>query len=344
VRTLMISSKRGLEGDGWAPPENLRELIDTDRSPDVLALHDALGITVLDARLVRARLPFRVEQALAIVRERSGVDAVLTWGERDAIRTGALMCVLRPRPVHVSILFWVSGWKKAVPLRAVHAGIDRLVIPSPRQYEYARERMRLPARKLVQVPWPVDTRFWRPLPGDDRPCICAVGSEMRDWETFAEALRPLGIPCHIAAGNPRREGAQIEGVALPADVTVGYRAMPELRDLYARSRFVVVPLLPTDSDQGITTCLEAMAMGRAVICTDTYGQVGALEDGVNSILVPPRDPAALREAIERLWSDPDLCARLGAAGRALVEERYGLDRVIPQLVAVVEDAQRERSA
>jgi glycosyltransferase involved in cell wall biosynthesis len=339
LRTLMVSSKLGLQGDGWAPPEELRGLIEQDRSSDVLALHDALGITVLDGRHVAGRLPFRAEQALTIVRERRDVDAVLSWGERDAIRAGALMSVLRPRPVHVSILFWVSSWKKALPLRAVQAGIDRFVIPSPRQFEYARDRMRLPAQKLVQVPWPVDARFWRPFPSEGPPGICAVGAEMRDWETFLEALRPLEIPCHIAAGNPRREGTQIAGLPLPAHVTVGYRSMPELRELYARSRFVVVPLLPTDSDQGITSCLEAMAMGRAVICTDTDGQIGVLEDGVNSVLVPARDPVALRAAIERLWANPELCALLGAAGRRLVEERYGLDTVIPQLVAVFADAQ-----
>jgi glycosyltransferase involved in cell wall biosynthesis len=335
----MVSSRRGLEDDGWPPLDRLRDEIENDRVADVLALHDVLGIEVLDGANVslRRRLPFRLAQALEIVRRRREFDALLTWGERDAIRAGGLMRLVPGRPAHVAILFWVSGARKAVPLRLVQAGIDRFVVPSPKQYRYALERIRLPPEKVVRVPWPVDTRFWRPQPADGDDLICAVGFEMRDWDTLITALRPLAIPCHIAAGN-MRIAIELAGRELPAHVSVGHKSAPALRDLYARSRFVVVPLLPTDSDQGVTTCLEAMAMGRAFVCTESDGQLGVLEDGVNGIRVPPGDPAALRQAIERLWDDPELCARLGAAGRRLAEEHYALDRVLPQLEAVVGDA------
>jgi glycosyltransferase involved in cell wall biosynthesis len=351
-RTLMVSSERGIEGDGWPPREKLRALIEEDEVSDVLALHDALGVTVVDARYLAERpgvwarllrrMPFRIAQALEILRRRRDFDAVLTWGERDAVRVGVLMLLLRRRPAHVAILFWISNWRKALPLRLVHRGIDRMIVGAPLQYRFALDALRLRERKVVQIPWAVDARFWRPLPNPAAAdTICAVGLEMRDYDTLIAALRPLEIPCHIAAGS-RREAGGLDGTQVPDRITVGRKSMVELRDLYVRSRFVVVPLLPTDSDQGVTTCLEAMAMARAVICTETDGQAGVLEDGVNSILVPPRDEAALRRAIERLWADPDLCARLGAAGRRLVEERYAEDRVVPRIAAVFREAAGER--
>jgi glycosyltransferase involved in cell wall biosynthesis len=217
-----------------------------------------------------------------------------------------------------------------------------MIIGSPLQYRFALETLRLPRRKIAQIPWAVDTRFWRPLPdGGSRDTICAVGLEMRDYDTLLAALRPLGIRCHIAAAN--RKGAMELGEAeLPPQVTVGAKSMVELRELYARSRFVVVPLMPTDSDQGITSCLEAMAMARAVICTQTAGQVGVLEDGVNAIRVPPRDEVALRDAIKRLWADPELCDRLSAAGRRLVEERFGQDRIAADTAGLCREAAAER--
>jgi glycosyltransferase involved in cell wall biosynthesis len=61
---------------------------------------------------------------------------------------------------------------------------------------------------------------------------------------------------------------------------------------------------------------EAMAWGRPVVATAVGGLTDAVEDGVTGLLVPPGDVVALRAAIERLLGDPDLRARLGAAGRA----------------------------
>jgi glycosyltransferase involved in cell wall biosynthesis len=358
-RTIMISSREGIQGDGWAAPADLRRLVDEDRAADVLALHRALAVTVLDSAYLAqvpgawgwllGRLPFRLAQIVELVRVRHDFDIVLTWGERDAVRVGALLSLLRRRPAHMTVLFWISDWRKALPLALARRGLDRLVIAAPLQLRFAVERLRLPRKKVVSIPWSVDARFWRPMPVDpaeNGDGICSVGLEMRDYETLLRALEPLAIPCHIAAAS-RRTAPK----ALPHDlelndrsalVTVGAKSQEQLRALYARSRFVVVPLLPSDSDNGITTCLEAMAMGKALICTETAGQVGVLEAGVNSIRVPPGDEIALRCAIERLWTDPDLCSRLGAAGRALVESRYSDEIVLPRLVALCEETIAER--
>jgi len=61
--------------------------------------------------------------------------------------------------------------------------------------------------------------------------------------------------------------------------------------------------------------LEAMAAGKPVVGTDVDGASEAVEDGVTGILVPPRDPMALSDAILQVAADPDLARRMGAAGR-----------------------------
>jgi glycosyltransferase involved in cell wall biosynthesis len=67
---------------------------------------------------------------------------------------------------------------------------------------------------------------------------------------------------------------------------------------------------------------EAMAHGRPVVASAVGGLVDAVEDGVTGILVPPRDPKALRAALERLLDDPDLRRRLGEAARERAQERF----------------------
>jgi glycosyltransferase involved in cell wall biosynthesis len=72
--------------------------------------------------------------------------------------------------------------------------------------------------------------------------------------------------------------------------------------------------------------LEAFAMGRAVLASDTEGNRSLVEDGVTGLLF--RDDAELLAQAERLTVESALRARLGAAGRRLVERRYPAEREI----------------
>ncbi len=72
------------------------------------------------------------------------------------------------------------------------------------------------------------------------------------------------------------------------------------------------------------TVIEAMAMGRAVVGSASGAIPEVVEDGVTGLLFPPEDPEALSACLARLLTDPDLAARLGAAARAGVLERFSM--------------------
>jgi glycosyltransferase involved in cell wall biosynthesis len=74
-----------------------------------------------------------------------------------------------------------------------------------------------------------------------------------------------------------------------------------------------------------TVLLEAMACGRPVVATAVSGALDVIRDGENGLLVPPRAPEQMAEAILRLLKEPDLARRLGAAARRTVVERYSWD-------------------
>jgi len=93
----------------------------------------------------------------------------------------------------------------------------------------------------------------------------------------------------------------------------GFVRHDELQRLYARAAVVACP----SRREGFgVACLEAMAHGRPVVATRVGGLLDLVVDGETGITVPPRDPTALRSALERLLADPELRRRLGAAGRA----------------------------
>ncbi len=348
-RTMIVA------GPGKPDEPELRRRIAADQMPDVVSAEDALGPTLVDDRYFAAlpgltgrllrRLPLLAAQAIEVLRRGNAYDAVLTWGDRPAIVVGALLRLRRRRPAHVAILMWPSKTKKAALLRLATPGIDRFIVWPPLQRRFVEERLHVPPGRFVEARAPVDVAFWRPMQGAG-DMICSVGQEMRDYGTLVEALRTLDVPCHIAAGSglldtrflEREWQSNVGDRALPANITVGRKSHAELRELYARSRFVVVPLLPSDMDNGITVILEAFAMGRTVICTETAGQTGVLEHGVNCLRVPPHDPVAMRDMIVRLWNDPEESSRLGAAGRDMVAAGHGQEGWRATLVRAVTEA------
>ncbi len=68
--------------------------------------------------------------------------------------------------------------------------------------------------------------------------------------------------------------------------------------------------------------MEAMAMQTPVVSTAAGGVPELIDDGVDGVLAPPRDPTALAEAIERVARNADEAIRIGRAGRAKVERSF----------------------
>jgi glycosyltransferase involved in cell wall biosynthesis len=79
--------------------------------------------------------------------------------------------------------------------------------------------------------------------------------------------------------------------------------------------------------------LEAMACRRAVVGTRAGGIPEAVENGVTGLLVPPRDEAALADAMADLLGDASRRAAMGAAGRQKVEREFGLNALVAGTLA-----------
>jgi glycosyltransferase involved in cell wall biosynthesis len=76
------------------------------------------------------------------------------------------------------------------------------------------------------------------------------------------------------------------------------------------------------------TVLEAMALGRPVVATRVGGVPDVVVDRETGLLVPPRDPQALADAIVRLLADPSLRGALGAQAQSRVREHFALELTV----------------
>ena len=91
----------------------------------------------------------------------------------------------------------------------------------------------------------------------------------------------------------------------------GFVPPSEVGAYYERAAVVVCP---SHREGYGVAAREAMAHGRPVVASAVGGLLDAVEDGVTGMLVPPRDPVALRAAVETLLDDSELRRRLGDGG------------------------------
>jgi glycosyltransferase involved in cell wall biosynthesis len=106
----------------------------------------------------------------------------------------------------------------------------------------------------------------------------------------------------------------------------------DVRPLYGRSHVYV---LPSYGEGMPRTVLEAMASGRAIVTTDTYGCRDTVEEGVNGHLVPIRSWEPLAEAMEQFLSGRSDYAALGAASLTRVRRLFDVDIVNRDMLAAL---------
>jgi glycosyltransferase involved in cell wall biosynthesis len=130
----------------------------------------------------------------------------------------------------------------------------------------------------------------------------------------------------IVGDGPERgalEAAIREHGALDAMQLIGYRS--DVRDLLPAFDVYV----NSSISEGVSlTILEAMAASLPVVATSVGGTPEVVVDGVTGILVEPRRPDLIAQALIQLAENPFHARDLGTAGRARLEERFTIDRMI----------------
>ena len=361
--------------------ETLERHIAAGLSPrkDYLELQRRLQADMIDLReLTRApsgRLAWRLAgpaaaQALVAWWRSGRYDAIFADRESSGFALAALLKLRRRRPRVIMIGHLLSSPRKRWLFRALRlqATIDALIVHSSLQRDIAEQAYGLRSDQVALLPYQTDDRFWSPLSCAAKNQICSAGLEYRDYATLVEAARDMSVDIVIAAASHWSKHKGVDSrEALPDHVHVKQLDYAALRQLYAESLFVVVPLHDVENQAGITTILEAMAMGKAVIVSHTRGQTDVVRDrrrvsradetrptqpdwagalgasaetagSATGIYVRPGDPDEMRRAIAFLIEHPDQARMMGANGRRLVKETMSLDQFTERLSALISGA------
>jgi glycosyltransferase involved in cell wall biosynthesis len=222
------------------------------------------------------------------------------------------------------------------------------------------ESLRPDPERVVTIPnWidlepyvtPRDRSAERHALGITRRDAVALVGQLTPLKGQEEFLRAAGLVLErrtdvefLLVGDDRKPGAPFEvklrkladrlGVG-DAVRFLGYR--PDLPGIFAAVDAVAVP---SWNEAFSLVTAEAMAAGRPVVASRAGALEELVEDGVTGLLVPPRDPAALAEAMLRLASDPALVDRLGRAARESAQ-RFARGPSIDAVAALYERVKRE---
>ncbi len=203
------------------------------------------------------------------------------------------------------------------------------------------------AERIETVPYGVDVERFRPDPeqrrarrreldiGDDTPLCVAAGRLVRKkgFEYLVDAV--AGVPgLLLAIAGDGTLAGELHAQARSAGVAdrirfLGNVSQDRVGDVLAAADMVCVPSVRDDSgnvDGLPNVVLEALASATPLITTTAGGIGQVVDDGRTALVVPERDAQAIAAAAARLMHNPEIARQIGAAGRALVQERFGWAR------------------
>ncbi len=217
----------------------------------------------------------------------------------------------------------------------------RVIVQNPDDFDLLVEKARVNRRLIHLIRGAgVDMSQYRRKPFDDTVPIVVLASRMLwdkgvgEFVAAAELVRRRGINARfvlVGQPDPENPGTVSEEQLRTWDNSGvvewwGYRT--DMPTVLSSARIVC---LPSYYGEGVPKVLiEAMACGRPIITTDMPGCRELVRDGVNGILVPPREIGSLCSAFLRLLSDSELCEKMGNLSWEIAAQEFSFELVLTQ--------------
>lgn len=252
----------------------------------------------------------------------------------DCIRGSAIRCALRrnARDSHLERCAYGVAVEAQRRLHLIDRWTDALVAPS----SFVKTMVGiagLPTERVRVIPYGVPLSNARP--GSGRFALFAGRlTEAKGVRTLMAAARMAhDVPIVVAGEGPLASEVSGENVTF-----AGRLDREGMTSALSDAAFVVVP---SEWHENFPySVLEALAAGRPVIATKAGGLPEMVVDGETGLLVPPRSPAELAWAMQRLWRDRDLAVSLGAKALRRAGERYSLAGHIDETLSLYESIRR----
>jgi len=237
---------------------------------------------------------------------------------------------------------------------------DRVTTNANAVREFVHANEGCPLDKMVVIPSGVDSDRFRPLPAGDyktrlgldpKAPVVGIVTRMRVRKGVEEFLRAMAV---VRERCPGTQAVVVGEVDLDDSLTALVRELRLEGSLHLLGRRSDMPevlsafdlFVLSSHDEGMSNAiLEAMAMEKPVVATDVGGTGEVVQPGRTGLLVPPKDPAPLAQAIAEILTAPgDTAAAMGERGRTVVVERFSARAMVRQMEALYTELVQTRGS
>lgn len=247
-------------------------------------------------------------------------DVVISPTAFSSLFLKRILCLRRPRWLVLDFgLIGMIGenksWKQRL-LKFAIAGADGIITLSPREKSDLQRLFPDKGERIRFLYHGVDTEYFKPDPKiDEENIVFSPGRDAgRDFKTLIEATKNLEAKVIITA----RDEFIANLKPLPANmIHTSYKPL-ELVRAYNRARVAILSLTlgkHNNDAMGLSTLMEMMSTGKAIIATDTETMRAYITHNQNGLLVPEGDAKAMESAVRSLLADPAKRQKLGQAAR-----------------------------
>ena len=222
-----------------------------------------------------------------------------------------------------------KNWLREALARLFYKGMDHMIFFSEKLIRDSIKSAKADPARMSMVHWGADLAFYDSLrPDGESPCpFISTGKELRDYKTLTEAFNHTGAALTLYTQKEQQGTFTNLEIKDNIDLNFGTRLMPyELSLLVAQSECVCICCKPSNYTVGLTTVVEAMALGKPVLCTRNLQMPMDLEAEGCGIWLEPYDREGWERAIRYITGHPEEAREMGRKGRLLAEKYYNVQQ------------------
>jgi len=230
--------------------------------------------------------------------------------------------------------------------------IDKIIAVSDDIKTFFVEKRGIEADKIITIPYGVDLDLYSCRNGIKKreelnlnafdPVIGVVGhlSEVKGHTYLIEAAPKIckefpDVKFVFAGSGPQRE--TLEKQVKNLNLSSNFHFLGVRRDIPELLNIIDIFVLPSLFEGLPNVILEAMASSKPVVASAVGGIPEAVQHQVTGLLVPPKDPDALADAILKMLADREWATNMGKEGRKRVEEFFSIENEVKKIQQVYDD-------
>lgn len=226
--------------------------------------------------------------------------------------------------------------------RLFYRGMDNMIFFSEKLMQDSLLSKKADPSRMSMVHWGADLDYYNTLLSlrKDRkerfPLFISTGKELRDYETLLCAFKETGLPLTLFAEKKRQAYFDALSPSNNVELHYGNRLIPhEIAMMVAQSRCVCICCQWSNYTVGLTTVVEALALGLPILCTRNLQMPLDIETEGCGFWIEVGDVKGWEEKLQYIADHPEEARAMGKRGRALAEQYYNVKQCGKEVAEII---------